>query len=157
MDFDKWKAALVSEIEMIVVAVELNFDDGGVMVDDVVGIEIGSGALGENPSIIDFKGRVSLIHSHRGTLNEQIAVIELDLLYPTILHQRIFVDKGRLADLPPVNFIDAVFVGQRDYALVLQVIAVDAEADETIVSVAAGDGDSLGLEDVQADKAGVVV
>jgi len=127
------------------------------MVDHMVGIEIGACALAENPGIINLKRGSGLIHGIRCTLHEQVAVIELDLLDPAVLHKRVFVDKLRLVDLPPVDLVDTVFVGQGHDALVLQIVTVDSEFDEPVVSVAAGDGDPLGLEDVESEQSGVEV
>lgn len=155
-NFIKSKSFLVTDIEMTVVSIQENFNHWRTVVNDVISIEIGSCSFGEDPSILVFGHCVAII-GFRWALDEKILIVEHNLLYFAIFHQRIFVDQSRIWNFMPIYLVDCMFVSQSNDNFVLVVVAVYSESNKTMVSVSASDWKSLRLKDVKSDKASIKV
>ena len=71
---------------MAVLSVEEDLDVRGVVVDDVVGVEIGPGALGEDPSVLILGDNVFGFGLYLA-LDKQILVVEHHLFDLAVLHE----------------------------------------------------------------------
>lgn len=81
------EAFFISDVQSGVLSIEVHLDYGAVVVDDMVGVEIGPRSFGEDPSIIDLKLGISGIISISRALNDQVTIIHEDLLHITVLHK----------------------------------------------------------------------
>lgn len=151
------EAFLIGDVELRFFAIEVHLNDGAVVVDDVIGVEIGAGSLGEDPRVVDWKLGIGGVVGIGRALDDQVAVVHEDLLDIAVLHQRVFVDEDRLGQHVPVYLVDTVFVGHSDDELILVVVTVNCELGESEVPVPAGDLYSLRLQDIDPEESGIVV
>ena len=90
IDFPQPESLWVSNVEMCIFPIKINLYIRTFMIDDVVGIEVGSWSFAKDPSIVIVNG-ICFILNFRWTLNKYIFIIQHYLLDFAILHQRVFV------------------------------------------------------------------
>lgn len=63
VDLAEGQAFFIGDVQPGVLSIEIHLDYGAIVVDDMIGVEIGPRSFGEDPSIIDLKLGISSIIS----------------------------------------------------------------------------------------------
>ena len=156
IDFPQPESLWVSDVEMSIFPIEIYLYVGTVMVDNVVGVEVGPWSFAEDPSIVIVNG-ICFILNFRWTLYEYVVVIQHHLLNFAVFHQGIFVEQSGLTYFVPVYLINSMLIRQGYYAFILVVITVNTEFYKAVVTISACYCHSLRLENVQSEQTRIEV
>lgn len=149
-DLEERDAWLISDKESVVVSVELKFDFAAVVIDDVVGIGVGTGSSGENPSVVDFEQWVSWIGGIGSTLNNHELIIDDKLFNMTVLHEGVLVDHNWITDVAPINFVYRMGIGKSNEDLIFKIITIDSKLSKPIFDISASDEYIIVVEDIKS-------
>lgn len=120
------------------------------MIDDVVGIGVGTGSSGENPSVVNFEQWVSCIGGIGSTLNNHELIIDDKLFNMTVLHEGVLVDHNWITDVAPIDFVYRMGIGKSNEDLIFKIITIDSKLSKPILDISASDEHIIVVEDIKS-------
>lgn len=92
-NFTKSQSSFISDVEVVVLSVEVDLNNRAVVLNSVVGIDVSPWPFWEDPSVVNVEFRMSGIVGFSWALHNQIPVVQEQILNGTVLHKGVLVDQ----------------------------------------------------------------